>query len=70
MATIMYLCDRKACRGGCDNSDCHFTTDIKHAVNFKKWGSGKNLCYIEDWNAWGEKVGNEYGGEEGQKRRQ
>jgi len=31
---IFYLCDRKACER-C-SYDCHYTSDINHAVNFKK----------------------------------
>lgn len=33
---ITYICDEKACPKGCLNSDCHHTTDITHAKNFKK----------------------------------
>ena len=35
---VAYLCDHKAC-DGCSimpNSVCNNTTDIRHAVNFKK----------------------------------
>lgn len=37
---IYFLCDRKACKD-CDSkwSECMYTSDIKHAVNFKKVGS-------------------------------
>ena len=31
---VMYLCDRKACVR-CDNPECHYTVDIRHAVNFE-----------------------------------
>lgn len=34
MSDILYICDRKACKR-C-NPECHHTTDIKHAYNFKK----------------------------------
>lgn len=43
---VAYLCDRKACQG-CEefpNLYCDFTTDIRHAVNFKKLD---NEHYIE-----------------------
>lgn len=35
---IHYVCDRKGCNGkeGCNNPDCHYTTDVTHAVNFNK----------------------------------
>lgn len=35
---VYYLCDRKAC-DLCGNN-CEHTSDIKHAVNFKKNESG------------------------------
>jgi hypothetical protein len=31
---IVYICDRKACNP-CSGEHCHYTTDIRHAVNFK-----------------------------------
>ena len=31
---IWYLCDRQACKNGC-NPDCEHTSDIRHAKNFK-----------------------------------
>lgn len=35
--TIVYECDRRACSGGC-NPICGYTSDIKHAKNFKMCG--------------------------------
>ena len=35
--SILYLCDREKCEN-CDNVDCHYTSDINHAVNFEKLG--------------------------------
>ena len=35
--TIAYMCDQKACTGCQDkNTECHYTTDIQHAVNFER----------------------------------
>ena len=31
---VAYLCDRLAC-SDCSGDDCHHTTDINHAVNFR-----------------------------------
>lgn len=35
--TIVYECDRRACRCGC-NQVCGHTSDIRHAKNFKMIG--------------------------------
>lgn len=34
-AVVLYLCDRRACDGGCLNEDCSHTSDIRHAKNFE-----------------------------------
>lgn len=44
---IIYLCDRKACNGACPNSECQYTYDIKHAVNFKMESIGDDLYFVE-----------------------
>lgn len=31
---IVYICDGKACEGGCQDDLCSHTTDIEHALNF------------------------------------
>lgn len=31
---VLFLCDRKACEGGCLSENCTHTTDIRHAANF------------------------------------
>lgn len=36
-ATVIYECDRRACRCGCDSA-CGYTSDIRHAKNFKMIG--------------------------------
>lgn len=33
---VLYECDRKACGDTCPNADCHHTSKIEHAVNFKR----------------------------------
>lgn len=33
-SNVYYLCDRKACNGGCNNPACMHTNDILHAKNF------------------------------------
>ena len=35
--TIVYECDRRACSCGC-NPACEYTSDIRHAKNFKLRG--------------------------------
>lgn len=32
---VLFLCDRKACEGGCLYPNCSHTTDITHAKNFE-----------------------------------
>lgn len=31
---VVYICDGKACEGGCQDDLCSHTTDIEHALNF------------------------------------
>ena len=47
--TIAYVCDQKACTGCQDkNTECHYTTDIQHAVNFERVERvGGSDCYVE-----------------------
>ena len=34
---ILFLCDRNKCNNeGCPSKECHHTTDITHARNFRK----------------------------------
>lgn len=42
---ILYLCDRRACHGGC-SPECKHTQDITHAVNFEIAPFGKG-AFIE-----------------------
>ena len=42
---VIYICDQKQCRN-CSSPMCNHTTNIEHAVNFKKF----------DENIWVEKV--------------
>ena len=42
---IAYICDGTACDGECD--ECHHTTDIEHAKNFKRIG----IKYMEKMEA-------------------
>lgn len=37
---VLYICDRKACSGGCHNDACFWTSDIEHAKNFKLMPNG------------------------------
>lgn len=37
--TVLYLCDRQKCKV-CHYDVCHHTTDVSHAVNFKKLDKG------------------------------
>ncbi len=36
---VLYICDGKACGENHECDLCHHTTDIEHAVNFKKEGT-------------------------------
>ena len=36
---VAYKCDGRACKDDCDLYDCKLTTDINHAVNFKRTGA-------------------------------
>lgn len=38
---VAYVCDRRYCSEGCNNTDCHHTEDIHHAKNFECVGDGK-----------------------------
>lgn len=41
---VLYICDRKACGEFCPNPECVHTTNIEHALSFKKVaepGSGR-----------------------------
>lgn len=42
---VLYLCDGKQCDGY--SSWCQHTTDINHAVNFKKYEGERGPCFIE-----------------------
>ena len=45
---ILYICDRKACKICC-NPECHHTTDINHAYNFKKeYWHKDTISFIEE----------------------
>ena len=36
---VAYKCDGRACKDDCSLYDCKLTTDINHAVNFKRTGA-------------------------------
>ena len=44
---IYYICDRKQCKE-C-SKECKYTSDIKHAVNFKKKDS-RNVYFEKEVN--------------------
>ena len=46
---VLYLCDKKACGEVCPNSECEYTLDPCHAVNFEDFGGrdGKVLARKE-----------------------
>lgn len=44
---IRYLCDRRACNNHC-TSECKYTTNIEHAVNFVSGGKCNGISgYFE-----------------------
>lgn len=40
---VAYLCDQHACGIDADCLECHHTTNVEHAKNFKKLGNGKYM---------------------------
>lgn len=44
---ILYLCDGKQCPDGCSNSWCKHTTDINHAINFKRYEGDRGSYFVE-----------------------
>jgi hypothetical protein len=43
---IAYVCDRRVCKK-CGHTECHYTLDVNHAVNFTKNLDG-NFMEIEE----------------------
>ncbi len=44
----MYVCDRKSCGDECENPECHYTYDVKHAKNFHEEIDGVYAEYYEE----------------------
>lgn len=42
---VLYICDGEACGPECPNTDCMYTSDIKHAMHFHSDGE----FYLEDY---------------------
>ena len=40
MPDVFYICDGYSCGDVCPNDLCNHTDDIKHAVNFNRFGNG------------------------------